>query len=165
MTAWPGSQELGAGAAGLVLFDGESGKMWLSRAMREIGRHGSIARIEHRTDAPSLHVESELEPKGAGLIWRVKLLDTGRKRGLIEVRLGLPVKIRGEWTHVAATYDNQTARVFIDAKLAGERKLNVPMPTLGGTYQLGRSGHGYPFIGLVRDVKVSNYCKIDLDVR
>ena len=76
----------------------------------------------------------------------------------------IPVPLN-KWTHVAATYDGETARVFIDGKLAGERKLNVPMPTLGGTYQLGRSGHGYPFIGLVRDVKVSNYCKTDLDVR
>jgi|GEM_PF-2536076 len=74
--------------------------------------------------------------------------------------IGSPNLIKaGKWQHIAGTYDGQTARLYVDGKLANSaatarKLLNSSQPLLIG--QLGLPGDARPFIGQIDEVRVWN---------
>jgi hypothetical protein len=70
---------------------------------------------------------------------------------------GSPVTPVGTWTHVAATYDGSTLRVYVNGGLQGSKAVSGPIQTSGGPLRLGgNSVWGEWFAGLIDDVRVYN---------
>ena len=75
----------------------------------------------------------------------------------------------GEWTHIAATYDGATARLYQDGKLVAETTgmvngLPWEKPMHVGQYSAGPND-SYQFKGYIADVKIYNRVLSDEDTR
>ena len=69
--------------------------------------------------------------------------------------VGTTPVIDGDWHHVAASYDGETARVYIDGKLEGEAPQG-PMDAKPGPVTIGGTVQGHYFTGTIDDVGLFN---------
>lgn len=74
---------------------------------------------------------------------------------------------RGEWTHVAATYDhpNRTARIYLNGKLCGEKGgtpavAEIGNALIGGINEWG----GWNFNGLIDEVRIWNTVRTEKEI-
>ena len=69
----------------------------------------------------------------------------------------------GKWHHVAASYDGQTMRLYLNGKMIAERVTTVPLPAVAGSFIMGEflgvnakefMGGGHNYKGLMDEVAV-----------
>jgi len=86
--------------------------------------------------------------------------------GWKEVRTGNTPIEEGEWYHVAATYDGETLRAYLNGKLDDSAVAGTPLP-VGGELFLGTAGWapggGYGS-GVLDEVIIANYVFTDEDI-
>ncbi len=78
--------------------------------------------------------------------------------GLLEVTGNLPTY--GEWTHLAATYDGSSIKIYYDAVVVGEMAASGDMATSTGTLCIGTKHETAPggdeYHGIMDDVRIYN---------
>ena len=61
---------------------------------------------------------------------------------------------RGEWVHLAGSYDNQKLKLYINNTLAGEEEQAGQLTEVGSQLKIGGFGFGDGFRGFARDIRV-----------
>jgi len=99
LTVLKDKRKLTSGPGGIVLFDGNTEKEYRSKGVRNLSRKGKQISFEHITDARFLKIGSDIREQNGGMVWTVHLENISQERQLIELRLALPVEIKGKWTY------------------------------------------------------------------
>ncbi len=72
--------------------------------------------------------------------------------------------VLGPWTHVAATYENGTSRIYVNGKLSGSRSRSSKRATMSIVQNIcmdigGWRGGNYAFVGDIDEVRVSSVAR------
>src|SRR2546423_274824 len=60
------------------------------------------------------------------------------------------------WTHLAATFDGATVRLFVNGVQAASQAQTTPLATTTGTLQMGADSYGEFFAGRIDEVRIYN---------
>jgi hypothetical protein len=79
---------------------------------------------------------------------------------------GAPSLPANVWTHIAATYDGATVRVYVNGALQGSTPMSGPIQTSGGALRIGGNAVWSEwFAGLIDDVRVYSRALSDAEVQ
>ena len=116
------------------------------------------APISSRNDPPQQGYIIYVEPDNTWHFWTGPGWDN----------LAGPAAALGEWTHVAATYANETKKLYINGELVGEGTASVDL----NTTRVLRIGSGaneidgnYYFVGMIDDVAVFDHALTEAEVQ
>ena len=65
----------------------------------------------------------------------------------------LPVNV---WSHLAATFDGKTVKLYINGELVASQPQGTPLTTSTGTFQIGGSSYGEFFNGWLDEIRIYN---------
>ena len=94
-----GNRIITSGTGGVVLFEDKTGKEYRSLGVIDMAQTDGKVSFTHVTGMKSLKVSSELAEVNGAVVWTVFVENVSRARQLVELRLALPIKLKGQWLY------------------------------------------------------------------
>jgi len=69
------------------------------------------------------------------------------------------------WTHLAATFDGATVRLFVNGAQVASQAQTTPLATTNGTLQIGADSYGEFFAGRIDEVRIYNRALTEAEIR
>jgi Concanavalin A-like lectin/glucanases superfamily len=80
--------------------------------------------------------------------------------------VGAVPDLREKWVHVAATYDGNIYKIYVNGELKGSSKKDSKMVNANSTLSIGAAyaGAANGFLGIIDEVKIYNYALTPLEI-
>lgn len=92
-------RRLSRGEGGLYIFDGESGRECFPIRAHDLRVDAQSLAFSVDANDATLSINCQVRPHGAASLWDVSVANLGNKLRLIELRLGLPLQLSGDWQY------------------------------------------------------------------
>lgn len=123
------------GQGGIYLLDGETGETLTPKRLKDIRLEGNTLSFRMDYGTPDISVNNSLRVGALGALWTVNIHNTGKRRRLYEIRLGLPVDFSRTsydyWDGYDHPPDSPTGRPFSKCNADTNRYAINALPASG----------------------------------